>query len=190
VYAAIHVDSNSWYYIAPELPNSPSTWFLGLDGDLSAYPRTFGRLYYDNYLEYPFTFWPGGRILGDGPMVSYPNDALAPYTFGGNIAYVNSIDSVIFSSQKGLIPAVSFTTTRYMPDTSGTSHVGTNTVKPAFSKFVLYPNPATDYVNASLSFENQAGSVTYTIIDGFARVVSKETHTNVMLSDSYSYATN
>ncbi len=176
----VHVDSNNWYLVAPEVPNG---WFLGCDGYLNTYPRTYGRNMFNNYLEYPSAIWPGGRLTGSNPQVGFPSSALAPCNFGGYY----TVDSVYFSSQKGLIPSVAFTTTNYTPDTA--SHVGVHGGTKSFSKFDLYPNPASEVINASLSFENNAGTVTYTIIDATARVITKETHNNVMLSDNFTYAT-
>jgi hypothetical protein len=179
--AAIHVDSNSWYFIAPELPNG---WFVGLDGNNSSLPRTYGRGFFNNYIEYPSTMWAGARSAGSNPMVADPTAALLPWAFGGSV----NLDSVHFASQKGLIPAVPFTTTRFVPDTSH-SHVGVHNTKQAFEKFEVYPNPASDVVNASMAFENAAGTVIYTILDGSARVVAKETHNNVMMNDKFTYNT-
>ena len=186
--AAIHVDSNSWYFVAPELPNG---WFIGLDGNNNAYPRTYGRANFNNYVEYPSAMWPGGQNDGSGPMLSYPADGLSPTTFGGS----NDIDSVIFSSQRGLIPAVAFTTTRFVPDTGTTDtththNAGVHAVNNASQSFVVYPIPASDVVNATLNFDYPAGTVTYTVLNSLAQVVTKETHTNVLLNDTYSYPVN
>ncbi len=181
----IHVDSNSWYYVAPDLANG---WFLGLDGNNNTYPRTVGAWKYGT-MEYSATMWPGGEPAGgsSGPIVSYPGYGMTPCAFGGT-TFLSSVDSVIFSSQKGMIPAVAFTTTNYVPDTSH-SHVGVHNVNNAIASFSIFPNPTSDVINASLSFSNPAGVVSYTILNSSAQVVTSEKHTSVLMSDNYSYST-
>ena len=187
--AAVHVDSNSWYFVAEQLQNG---WFMGLDGNINSYPRTYGTFNYGK-IEYPSTMWPGADQagVGAGPIVSYPGNGMSPTTFGGT-SFLSSVDSVIFSTQKGLVPAVAFTTTSFVPDTGSgtTSHVAVHNVNKAFVAFDVYPNPATDVINASLTFGFPAGSVTYSILNSSAQIVAKEEHTNVILNDNFSYATN
>ena len=69
-------------------------------------------------------------------------------------------------------------------------HVQTSVdnVKSAFAKFELFPNPATDHVNVSLGLDQTARTVTYTIVDGAARVISKVTHNDVK-SETYEFST-
>jgi len=190
-HAAIHVDSNSWYFVAEQLENG---WFMGLDGNTNSFPRTYGTFNYGK-MEYPSTMWPGAEQagVGAGPIVSYPGYGMSPATFGGT-SLIRSIDSTIFSSQKGLIPAVAFTTSSYVPDTGATDtthkHDLVHNVNKASVNFDIYPNPATDVINASLTMSDPGGVVTYTILNSSAQVVASEKHTNVMLNDKCSFTTN
>jgi hypothetical protein len=51
------------------------------------------------------------------------------------------------------------------------------------TKVELFPNPAKEYVHVNLSMEETSKTVTYTIIDGLGRYVSKEVHNNVKNED-------
>jgi len=181
--ATVLLDSNSWYFVAPELPVSASgdagTWFLGIDGSMNNYPRTYGRANFHDYIEYPFIMWPGGCQQGSNLLSASPDDEFAWVLFGGT----SNTDSVIFNTQVGLVPAVPFTTTSHFNTT------GVSTLNPAFASIQLYPNPTADYINAALSLNQTAQSVTYTIIDASARVISKVVHNNVM-SETYTFNTN
>ncbi len=177
----VKVDSNSWYFIAPDLENG---WYAGLDGNINAYPRTYGTFNFGT-IEYPSTMWPGGWNDGSGPLQSYAGYGMSPTTFGGT-SLLSSVDSVIFSTQKGLVPAIAFTTTSYVPDTSKTA---VKNVNQAFQNFTIFPNPASDVVNGSVSFNDPAGVVSYTILNSAGQVVAKEKHTGVQLNDKYTYST-
>ena len=170
------LSASSWYYVAPEVPNG---WFLGCDGTLNCFPRTFGRANFNNYLEYYSPEWSSDRYSGTTAMVNTGSQGYAAAPFGLSA----SIDSVIFDTQKGLIPAVTLLSTTH-------PHVQTSVdnVKSAFAKFELFPNPATDHVNVSLGLDQTARTVTYTIVDGAARVISKVTHNDVK-SETYEFST-
>jgi len=118
-------------------------------------------------------------------LQSYAGYGMSPTTFGGT-SLLSSVDSVIFSTQKGLVPAIAFTTTSYVPDTSKTA---VKNVNQAFQNFTIFPNPATDVVNGSVSFNDPAGVVSYTILNSAGQVVAKEKHTSVQLNDKYTYST-
>ncbi len=171
----VFLDANSWYLIAPEVPGS---WALGLDGVVNGYPRTYGRNHFHNYFEMYNPIWPGDRSSSTNNQMALPNDILSPIAFP-NTSSLN-VDSVVYSSQRHLLPSVPFTVT--------THPSAVNNVKTPFAKINMYPNPATDNINVSVSLENVAPTLTYTIIDGHGKFVSREIHQNVQ-SEVYNYNT-
>ena len=174
VAAIVPLQANSYYLVAPELQNG---FFMGCDGIINNYPRTYGRAHFNNFLEYYAAMWPGDRYSGLAPQVNFMGDVLSPTTFGGESL---DVDSTIYSSQKGLTPAVSMT-----------SNLHPNAVKnvqASIGSINLFPNPASDYVSVALNLNQQAKEVTYTIIDASAKVVSKEVHSNVQ-NETYTYNT-
>ena len=166
------LDSQSWYYLTVDVPSlSSAIEYLGCDGILDAYPRIYGR-YYHNAGTISGIYDYSNLVVGGtkDSVYYYPNQGNTPipatYT-----AYINSVDSFIYSQAKGLIPAVSMYT---QPTVGGVK----NTAAP-FANVSLYPNPASDYLTVSLELQQPAKRVTYEIIDGLARFVSKEVHNNV-----------
>ena len=95
-------------------------------------------------------------------------------------AYINSVDSFVYSNMKGLIPSVSM---QIMSTTSNPVAYG----KP-LANVSLFPNPAKDQLNVTAAFDKNEKTVSYEIIDGLARFVSKDTHYNVQ-NDSYTINT-
>ena len=75
------------------------------------------------------------------------------------------------------------------PTTDTTHHgIGVKAVSSVYSKFEVFPNPASEYVNASLDLYATANLVTFSIVDANGRTMAKEVHTNVK-NDTYKYAT-
>ncbi len=171
----VFLDANSWYLIAPEVPGS---WALGLDGVVNGYPRTYGRNHFHSYFEMYNPLWPGDRSSSTNNQMAFPNDILSPIAFPSISSY--DVDSVVYSSQRHLLPSVPFTVTTH-PNAVGT-------VKAPFAKINMYPNPATDNINVSVSLEATAPTLTYTIIDGHGKFVSREIHQNVQ-NEVYNYNT-
>lgn len=171
----VFLDANSWYYIAPEVP---ATWALGLDGVVNGYPRTYGRMHFHNKPEWYNPIWFGDRNSSTTNMVNNPNTILNPIAFPG-IGSLD-VDSVVYSSQRHLLPSVSFRSSTHV------SGVNSNT-KP-FANITMYPNPATDYINVSVSLDAAAEQLTYSVIDARGRFVSREIHHNVQ-SEVYNYNT-
>lgn len=178
----IRLDSNSWYWIGAEMPQSGTTSYaIGCDGVNNGFPRMYGRDTFDNYLEYYAPLWSSGSRSSEGStMLSYYNyfDAIVP--FGGTY-FVTSLDSTMFGNEKGLIPNVSLSTKMW--PTAAT------TVKPNLNNLSVFPIPANEVVNVNLSLETMAKQVTYKILSTNGQIVSSEVHANV-LNDNYSYNTN
>jgi Secretion system C-terminal sorting domain/PA domain len=175
------LDSNSWFYVAAE---TSAGYFLGVDGGNSTdpYPRLYGRAHVSNYLEYQNFEWNGDY---SGGITANPTANNAPVSFPGALG-VFSVDSFTFANQKGLIPAVAMIVTK-TPDTSK-AHVSVPGVVKPIADVSLYPNPADNYINVSVSMDKPAHTVRYTILDGLARFVSKETHYDVQ-NETYQMST-
>lgn len=171
----VFLDANSWYFMAPEVPVD---WALGMDGVVNGYPRTYGRSHFHNKFEMYNPIWFGDRSTSTTNMVNNPSMALNPIAFPG-IGDI-SVDSVVFSSQKTLLPSIAFRTSTKI------SNVASNT-KP-FADINMYPNPATDYINVSVKLDETASQLTYSVIDAHGKLVSREYHNNVK-EEVYSYNT-
>ena len=179
----VKIDSNSWYYIAADIAPISSTqgMFLGCDGVLDMYPRVFGRKHFHNYME---LYAPALDTDKADMRLYFQNAAFTSIVFGGASA---SIDSINYNSQIGIIPNLALEIMPYNVPVIDTDAAVKNTPGKA-DKFVVYPNPASDYVNVDLELVNLAKEVNYLIIDAHARVISRETHYNVQ-NDKFAYAT-
>ena len=180
-YYNVLLDSNSWYWVAAEMPQSGTTnYSIGCDGVNNGYPRLYGRDTFDHYLEYYSPLWSSGdKSTSTYNMYAYSNYDCSIVPFGGT-SLVTSLDSVIFSNEKGLIPNISLATSPYL--------LNTPTVKQVFAEFTLYPNPATQYITANVGFDNTVKDVTYKVMNTSGKVISSETHTNVQ-NEKYTFAT-
>jgi hypothetical protein len=163
--ATILLDANSWYYLAIGVPGGH---FLGSDGIMHPYPRVYGR-----YQINP-------AMIDYSNVVSTSTDDITANPTSANtaipgafVAYVNSVDSFNFNNTRGMIPSVAMIANNN-PVIDYVNPIAANN-----TKVTLFPNPAKDYVQVALSLENVSKKVTYTIIDGLGRFVSKEVHNNV-----------
>ena len=176
------LDSNSWYYVAAEMPQSGSqSYSIGIDGLNNAYPRTIGRDFFDNLREYYAPIWSAGGLRStsgitiEGDAMSYPQ--IVP--FGGSYLLLR-IDSTVFSNTKGMIPNISLTTSYWATSAKN--------ITTKVEQFNLFPNPATNTVNVALALEQPAKTVIYKIMNTAGKIVSTETHSNVQ-NETYSYNT-
>ena len=176
-YIPVPTQANTWYFVAAEVPNGTA---LGLDGVVDGYPRAYGRKHFPatSYADYYNPFWDGDRANTNN-MTANGGTALIPYAFDGTGSY--DVDSVVYSTQKGLIPALPFTVTNHVNKV--------NNVVSDLAKFELFPNPSTDYINVTVGLNNTAKQVTYTVLSSGAKVMSKVAHTNV-LNETYTLNTN
>lgn len=163
------LDANSWYYLAVDVPSAASAVeYLGCDGILDAYPRIYGRYYNNGFLENSNMVTYGTKDT----IYYYPTSANSPLPVTAT-AYVNSVDSFNYNNSKGLIPAVAMIT-----QPTPTINVVKSVTSPV-ANVLLYPNPASDNITVSIELQQTAHKVTYEIIDGLARFVSKEVHKDV-----------
>lgn len=158
---AVPLDAG-WYYLGVELG---SGFFLGADGMMQPYPRIYSRVVASGTLDYASLVRGSGSDIGTDASV---NNGVMPSTYA---AFVGSVDTFSFTSQKGLIPAVAMVANNIPPIVDAvyeTAKVDT--------RVNVFPNPAKDVLHVSLSLDNSSKKVTYTIIDGLGRYVSKEVH--------------
>ena len=181
----VMLQANSWYYVCIDVPaTTTNALYLGCDGILNPYPRVYGR-YEANY-----SAGSGNHLLDYSSMeLGFPKDSVAFYAQYGNAPVpagqtrlINSVDSFVFSSMKGLIPAVS------MIANNSPSHVAVAHTSKPLANVILYPNPATEQLNVSIAFDKNESTVSYEIIDGLGRFVSKDIHNNVQ-SETYTINT-
>ncbi len=174
----VMLDANSWYYVAPEVP---AGWALGCDGVLNAYPRTYGLWHFNNIHELYNPIYSNGDRGSDNNSMTYNGGlTMSPISFTGLDHFYDGVDSVVYSSQKHILPAVSFT--------SSTNVSGVNTTRKPFADINMYPNPATDNINISVKLDEVASQLVYSVIDAHGRFISREIHNNVQ-SEVYNYNT-
>ena len=169
------LSGNSWYVLAAEVP---SGWYLGCDGVVNGYPRSYGLEHFHHVRETYNPLWVGDRYFTTS-QVSDPTGAFDPWPFASNVT-ASSVDSVVYSSQKHILPSLAFTTSTHIN--------AVNEVATPFAKVNLYPNPTADVINVDVALQNLASQVTYTIIDGSGRFVNREIHQNVQ-NETYTYNT-
>lgn len=173
-YAYVALESSTWYYLAVDVPNA---YFLGNDRNVSSLPRTFARFYNNTAaLEYNNLLLSGTK--DDIYTTMDGNNTPIPFT---QTSFVQSVDSFNFSQSK-LIPSVAMYVnkdTASIPDGPPVSNIGVKNLDHYIGSVTLSPNPASNYLNVALELPKMSPVVTYTIIDGLARFVSKETHNNV-----------
>jgi hypothetical protein len=170
--APVILSDNTWYVIMGEVNGSTSV-ALGCDGIITQFPRSYGLKHFHNITELYNPEFPDSKDNFRGnPMYGFTNWSFsgAPY----------NVDSVTYSTQNGLIPAIAM---RLRPAINGV-----NQVTPSTGKINVFPNPASEQLNVALDLDQQAKEVTFTIIDAAAHVVIKETVNNVK-SDKFSFNT-
>ena len=179
------LDSNSWYYVCIDVP---ATTFLGCDGSTNdnPFPRVYGRYHANvgasgnhllDYSSLDMVYSTAGFMKDS--LYYYAGQGVAPIP-SGMTGYLNSVDSFVYSNLPGLIPAVALTITN--------NPLSVKNVSTPLGNVSVYPNPAKDQLNVAVTFDKMEPSVSYEIIDGLARFVGKETHTNVK-SETYTVNT-
>lgn len=161
----ILLDADSWYYLAIGVPTSH---FLGADGITHPYPRVYGR-----FQQNPAMLDYNSLVITSPDVVSTSPDGANVPMPGTFSSFVNVVDSFNYSNTKGLIPSVAM-----IVDNNPIISVK-NAPEATDFKINLYPNPAKESLNVSLSLVSPSKKVTYTILDGLGRFVSKEVHNNV-----------
>jgi hypothetical protein len=182
---SVRLDSSSWYIVAADVPYNGSTqYYLGVDGVLNGYPREYGRAHFNNKLEFFNTVIDTTQTDFRAFSTGF---VLNPYPYGGVSL---DVDSVVFKSQVGLIPAIAMNITKF--DTSSTPPPppppgGVHNVS-STDRFELYPNPTSSDVTVALLVTSPVKVVSYTIINSVGRIVSRDTKYNVQ-NEKYTYST-
>jgi hypothetical protein len=173
--------ANTWYWVSAEVPGSTSlTYYMGVDGQSNYYPRSYGVYRFENYKE------SSAAEYGSGGYASFvgvtANTVLPPFTYD-NIPY--SYDSILFAHQKlGLTPSIALMTTT----NQSVYGLGVKQIAEKDLKVDIFPNPATDKVNVTVSLPSVAKSVSYHVVSSDGRVIAIVEHKNVQ-NDKYSLAT-
>lgn len=164
----IVLEDNSWYYVAAVLPPEA---YLGMDGVLNRYPRTFLRHHLDQFTEFYSSLYPG--TLGDF-ISEAPNVVNVMYTFErGMLTADDAVDSARFAQQKsGLIPSISLHLTSFPVSVQNTP------AKPQLD-VTVYPNPAKNDVTVKIDLEKTASFVNYSVVDIAGRKLRHVQHANV-----------
>jgi hypothetical protein len=161
----IELKASSWYYLAVEVPTGH---FLGADGVMHPLPRIYGRALNAGILDY-------SNIVGTSPdaFLATPDQGNIPVpnTFSN---YIGTVDSFNYANTKGIIPAVAM-----IANNNPVFDAVNDVPAKVDTKVALFPNPAKDNMQVSLTLDQESKSVSYTIVDGLGRFVSKETHKNV-----------
>ncbi|MCD6012105.1 MAG: hypothetical protein K0Q79_1967 [Flavipsychrobacter sp.] len=178
-YIPVKIDSNSWYYVAADVAPISSTQFtfLGVDGELNMFPRTFGRKHFHNYWE---LYNPAMDTDKNNMRLYAQNRTFSMLTFGGG---ASTVDSTVYGSQVGVIPNLAFRIWPYVEDKTSVSTTPKET-----AKLEVFPNPASEYVTASIENSVIAKTINYTIVDAHARVIVRQIHNNVQ-NDKFTYST-
>jgi len=155
-----------WYYMAVEVPVG---FFLGADGVMHPLPRVYGRALSSGILDYSNMVRPSADDITSSTNPAQGNIPL-PSTFSN---YINTVDSFNFANTKGVIPAVAMIANNN-PTIDAVYEVGN-----VDTRVNVFPNPAKENLQVSLQLDETSKKVTYTIIDGLGRFVSKEVHNNV-----------
>src|SRR5271165_4327588 len=99
--SAVLLDSNSWYFIAAEIP---SGCVLGYDGSstTSLYPRIYGRWANSggHRLDYSGMLWNGDYNSGSNPLTAMQSSMESPCDSPGTF-YAYSVDSFNYHAQIG-----------------------------------------------------------------------------------------
>ena len=178
----VPLEANSWYYVAIDVPSSTTTQlFLGCDGVNNPYPRVYGRFNADSStVTHNHIFDYSSLVIGDTTtFFSTPTAGSQPIP-AGMTALLGSIDSFVYSNVIGLIPAVALIVNN--------NPNAVKTVSKPLADVSLFPNPAQNQLNVNATFDQVEKTVTYEVLDGLARFVSKEVHNNVQ-NDRYTLNT-
>ena len=174
----VYLDDTSFYYVAVNVGGGMS---LYCDGQTDPYPRIFGHFfngsasYMDNsniLVTGDYTAATAGNpgVLG----TDAPNQGYSPTAFPGNF-FIDAVDSFNYGElRQGLIPSVALITTTTPPPA-----LAVKNVPKASNVLNIFPIPTSDNLTVSLNLNQMSNTVTYTILDGLARFVSKQTHNNV-----------
>lgn len=155
------LQDDSWYWVAADVPTG---LFLGCDGLINYYPRTFGRFHKENGYYDVFAPLHNESFLA----LQTTNPLTVPLMFAFD-RY--DVDSVRYAQQKGLVPALPLIINQFPAKTTANILTG--------ATVSVYPNPAVNEANVTVKFDKIMKSASYTVIDIHGRTILRETHSNV-----------
>jgi len=161
------LQDNSFYWIAAEMP--PNV-FLGCDGVVNYFPRTFNRsraTSSDRTWDFYAPFYTGTS----GTLIGSSSELIRPVPFEG-FGQTDFPDSVRYAEQnKGLVPSIAMMMSTYVPQSVATTN--------PFAELALYPNPATDVLNVKMKLDKPSSKVYISVADAMGKVVSREQKANL-----------
>ncbi|MBS1772646.1 MAG: T9SS type A sorting domain-containing protein [Bacteroidetes bacterium] len=160
-------EDDSWYWLAVELPYTSNLWSLGCDGESNYFNRTKAG---QDFATTKFSDYASPMYSNSYDAFIQTTDSVRMIAFGaaGN-RNASIADSADFTQSRGSVPAVALFVSPF--------NVGVNTAKPA-GEISLYPNPATEVVNAKISLANNTSVASIKVIDALGRTVYNEERKN------------
>lgn len=152
----ITLSSNSWYWLAAEVPGG---LFLGCDGGSNFFSRSFAA---KHAAPAAMDYW-APQFKGTYTGMQSATGELVQYPFNSNAA-ATDIDSVSFAGAKGLVPAITLHTTK-----SVVSSV--NNVPNELYNINIYPNPTSGVLNVQM--DKKFTNISVTVLDAIGKVVYK-----------------
>jgi hypothetical protein len=166
------LDANSWYWVAAVVP---ADCFLGMDGIVNQLPRTYLRAHAPTnpFVEFYTSQRTGTHIEIADDSLNNPGLTSTMFAFeAGTVVPMDAVDSARFAQQKnGFVPAISLR----IAQTLGITNTNSNT-----AEIYLYPNPASEVVNAKIRLKETAKKVTYNLISITGKSHQLIVHSNVM----------
>jgi hypothetical protein len=174
---------NTWYWVAVQIPQSPSTtnlMYLGIDGQTNYYPRIYGGNKFYGSKDTWQTMY-GYKTGGYSSLSTQPaNTWLQPYPFD-TYAY----DSVNFGYQKtGLTPSVPLISTQQQ----ALYGVGVAPIAQKDFKVDVFPNPTSDNINITVSLPSSVKTLSYNIIGENGKFITSLERNNIQ-NDKFTYPT-
>ncbi len=160
--ATIVLENNTWYWVAVDVPQG---WFLGCDGESNYYNRTNAA---QNFATTKMNdYWAPLYPSSQSQLQNASTDTVKWIPFG--VTNVNSvyIDSAAYSQVAGTVPAVGWFIGQFTESVAKTNNDLSQQV-------VLYPNPATDVINAKVNMANGNAVNHIAVIDGVGRTIYRK----------------
>lgn len=166
-------DNNTWYWVTAVMPG---TAYLGSDGVLNYYPRSFARAHASAPFIEPYT------ITFRGDMNEWQAQAgMQPDMFPSGPTASVDVDSVLYSQEKrGILPAIAMITSQFpvsVKDLEASSA--------SIREVSIYPNPAKESFTVKVNFTEQSANVGFKIVDAAGRLVMVDAQPNTGANSTY-----
>ncbi len=155
----LYLNSGHWYWFAAEVT---SDLYLGCDGEINYFQRSNAASLATTPVQ---EYWAPQFYGAESDLISSdPNSTLHHFPFFRVTA--NVMDSIGFSSSKGLVPSINLRT-------SVSKSNGVDNVMQSGPEFSFYPNPANDLLNVKVA-ASSGNKLTARIMDGLGRIIFKK----------------